>query len=57
MSVKSRAGDPPVPNEGPEDLPTQLESILHQVWAQEARWRVEDRIDLAVRSAREGPSR
>lgn len=57
MTVKSSADDRSVPYEGPDDLPTQLETILHQVWSQEARWRLEDRIDLACRSAREGKSR
>lgn len=57
MSVKSTAGDRPAPDQGPADLPTQLEAILHEVWAQEARWRVEDRIDLAVRCTRQRKSR
>lgn len=35
--------------EPPPDLYTQLETVLHQVWAEEERWRREERIDLAVR--------
>jgi hypothetical protein len=31
------------------DIQTQLEALLDQVWRSEAGWRVEDRIDLAVR--------
>jgi hypothetical protein len=31
------------------DLQTQLEALLDQVWRCEAGWRVEDRIDRAVR--------
>ena len=31
------------------DLPSQLESLLHVVWQCEAEWRVDDRIDLALR--------
>ena len=41
------------PERDPADLQTQLEAILHEIWAQEALWRVEDRIDLAVRNCRE----
>jgi hypothetical protein len=33
----------------PPDLPSQLESLLDQVWLSEAIWRFEDRIDLAIR--------
>jgi len=38
----------------PPDLQTQLEALLHEVWTAEARWRLEDRIDLAVRHCQEG---
>ncbi len=31
------------------DLRTQLEDLLSAVWAAEANWRLDDRIDLAVR--------
>ena len=34
------------------DLHTQLEALLDQVWRSEADWRLNDRIDLAVRLAR-----
>lgn len=33
----------------PPDLPSELESLLHTVWACEADWRLNDRIDLALR--------
>jgi hypothetical protein len=33
------------------DLYTQLEDLLHSVWVAEADWRLNDRIDLATRSA------
>jgi hypothetical protein len=39
--------------EQPPDLQTQLEAVLHTIWAEEERWRREDRIDLAVRSVRD----
>jgi hypothetical protein len=47
---------PPVPRSAPlhgADLQTQLEALLHEVWAREADWRAEDRIDLAVRLHRD----
>ncbi len=53
MSAKHVADGLAVPDQGPPDLQTQLEGILHEIWAQEALWRVEDRIDLAVRNWRE----
>ena len=31
------------------DLQTQLEALLHEVWSQEAQWRLDERIDLTVR--------
>ena len=37
-----------VPAETP-DLPAQLESLLHMVWQCEEEWRLDDRIDLALR--------
>lgn len=42
----------PAPDPAP-DLQTQLEAVLHEVWAQEERWRREERIDLAVRLVRD----
>jgi hypothetical protein len=46
--------DRPEPRpEPPPDLPTQLEAVLHAVWAEEDRWRREERIDLAVRLVRD----
>lgn len=36
-----------------DDLQTQLEALLDTVWRQEAEWRFEDHIDLAVRLHRE----
>ena len=35
-----------------DDLPTQLEALLDQVWRCEAAWRRDDRIDRAIRNAR-----
>jgi hypothetical protein len=34
------------------DLQTQLEELLNAVWAAEANWRLDDRLDLAHRSIR-----
>ncbi len=31
------------------DLHTQLEALLHEVWGREAEWRLDDRLDLALR--------
>lgn len=46
--------DRPAPQpEPPPDLYTQLEAVLHAVWAEEERWRREERIDLAVRLVRD----
>jgi len=39
--------------EPPPDLQTQLEAMLHAIWAEEDRWRREERIDLAVRLVRD----
>jgi hypothetical protein len=39
--------------EPPPDLQTQLEAVLHAIWAEEERWRREERIDLAVRLVRD----
>jgi len=39
--------------EAPPDLQTQLEAVFHQVWAEERRWRCEERIDQAVRQVRD----
>lgn len=36
--------------ENPDDLQTQLEALLHQVWLCEAEWRLDDRIDVALRA-------
>ena len=35
--------------ESPADLQTQLEALLHQVWLCEAEWRLDNRIELALR--------
>lgn len=35
-----------------DDLPTQIEALLDQVWRCEAAWRRDDRIDQAIRNAR-----
>jgi hypothetical protein len=39
--------------EPPPDLQTQFEEVLHAVWAEEERWRREERIDLALRLVRD----
>ncbi len=43
---------PAVAGSGP-DLPTQLEDIFNSVWAAEANWRLDDRIDLALKQRRD----
>ena len=40
---------PPGRTETPDDLQTQLEALFHQVWLCEAEWRLDDRIDVALR--------
>ena len=47
------AEDQPQPDEEVTDLQTQFEALLHQVWSLEARWRQEERIDLAVRRSQD----
>lgn len=34
---------------GAPDLPSQLETLFHLVWQCEREWRLDDRIDLALR--------
>lgn len=34
------------------DLPTQYESLLDEVWKCEAEWRLDDRIDMAMKLRR-----
>ena len=46
--MNSRRGSAPMQTELP-DLPAQLESLLHLVWQCEKEWRLDDRIDLALR--------
>ena len=54
MNTDRGADDQSAPtDEEVADLQTQLESLLHQVWSLEARWRQEERIDLAVRRSQE----
>jgi hypothetical protein len=36
------------------DLATQLEDLLHAVWLGEENWRFDDRLELALRSWRDG---
>ncbi len=53
-STTDNAGSPrarkaPPRRRPPPDLPSQLEELLHQVWRSEADWRLDDRIDLALR--------
>lgn len=33
----------------PPDLGTQLEDLFHLIWVLEARWRFEQRLELALR--------
>ena len=35
------------------DLQTQLEDLLDSVWESEANWRLDDRIDLALKRRRD----
>jgi hypothetical protein len=53
MNVEPREARQSARREPPPDLHTQLESLLHQVWSEEERWRREARIDLAVRLVRD----
>lgn len=46
--VSSRRRDALVPA-GSSDLPAELESLFHTVWQCEKDWRLDDRIDLALR--------
>lgn len=36
------------------DLPSQYESLLDEVWRCEADWRLDDRIDMAMKIRRAG---
>jgi hypothetical protein len=50
---------PPLPSRNPwsqpnPDLQTQLEELLSAVWEAEDEWRLDDRIDLALRIRRHG---
>ena len=42
---------------GADDLGSQFEELLHAVWSAEADWRLDDRIDLAVRLQARTPGR
>jgi len=46
---KINTSDPRYEQPGVEDRQTQLESLLDSVWKAEADWRLDDRIDLAMR--------
>lgn len=52
-SSTMNAARPEPRTEPPPDLQTQIETLLHQVWAEEERWRREERIDLAIRLVRD----
>ncbi|HEX4213413.1 MAG TPA: hypothetical protein VIA06_08830 [Candidatus Dormibacteraeota bacterium] len=39
----------------PRDLQTQLEEILNAVWAAEAEWRLDDRIEISLRNMPKRP--
>ena len=47
----ARRPHPRRPNAVP-DLQSQFEDLLNQVWASEADWRFDDRIDLALKIRR-----
>lgn len=42
LSAPSQAAEPP-------DLPSQVESLFHTVWECERDWRLDNRIELALR--------
>jgi hypothetical protein len=46
--VKSRRTRPSTPRPAVPDLQSQLEELLNTVWEEEADWRLDDRIDLAL---------
>jgi hypothetical protein len=54
-AARARAASPkwtrsdPVAWKDVDDLQTQLEALLDQVWRCEAAWRREDRVDRAIR--------
>lgn len=48
--LKNPRQEPPAP----PDLETQLEDLVIEVWRCEADWRVDDRIDLALKVASKG---
>jgi len=52
MRRRPNAGERPAAS--PPDLTSQLESLLHQVWLCEAEWKLDDRIDLALRRSMSG---
>ena len=53
MDISPMAQAPaPARIEDPDDLQTQLEALLRQVWLCEAEWRLDDRIDVALRWTR-----
>jgi hypothetical protein len=49
LSFTVRIALPDHPNGDAPDVPTQLETLLDQVWRCEAEWRFDDRLDLAAR--------
>jgi hypothetical protein len=53
MNAEPREAKQRARREPPPDLQTQLEALFHQVWTEEAHWRREARIDLAVRLVRD----
>ena len=55
MRIMSELEDPrPEAPPAPPDLATQLEDLVIEVWRCEADWRVDDRIDLALKVASRG---
>jgi hypothetical protein len=53
--LKSRRNRPSTTAKVVPDLHSQLEELLDTVWAAEANWRFDDRIDLALGERRHRP--
>ena len=53
--LKSRRKHPSTAPKPAPDLQSQLEELLDTVWAAEANWRLDDRIDLSLGERRNRP--
>ena len=53
--LKSRRKHPGTAPKAAPDLQSQLEELLDTVWAAEANWRLDDRIDLSLGKRRNRP--